>query len=154
MTAEPAIAIRRATAADESSVAACVDAAYSRYIERMGKPPGPMLEDYAKIIATHQVSVVELDGAFAGVIVLAKTEEGFLLDNVAVHPAFHGKGIGRRLLEYAESEAKRAGYREIHLYTHESMIENQAHYSKIGYVEYDRRVENGYSRAYMRKRLA
>ena len=34
------------------------------------------------------------------------------------------------------------------------MTENQALYSKIGYVEYDRRVEKGYSRVTMRKRLA
>ena len=34
------------------------------------------------------------------------------------------------------------------------MTENQALYSKIGYFEYDPRVEKGYSRVYMRKRLA
>jgi hypothetical protein len=34
------------------------------------------------------------------------------------------------------------------------MTENQALYSKIGYVEYDRRMEKGYLRVTMRKRLA
>jgi hypothetical protein len=34
------------------------------------------------------------------------------------------------------------------------MVENQALYSKNGYVEYERRIENGYSRVFMRKRLA
>lgn len=78
----------------------------------------------------------------------------FLLDIVAVHPRFHGRGIGRRLLEFAESEARRAGHSDIYLYTHEKMTENRALYSKIGYVEYDRRIEMGYSRVYMRKRLS
>ena len=33
------------------------------------------------------------------------------------------------------------------------MTENQALYMKIGYVEYDRRVDDGLPRVYMRKRL-
>jgi len=33
------------------------------------------------------------------------------------------------------------------------MTENQALYSKIGYVEYDRRIEQGLARVYMRKEL-
>ena len=34
------------------------------------------------------------------------------------------------------------------------MTENRALYAKIGYVEYDRRMEKGCSRVLMRKRLA
>lgn len=33
------------------------------------------------------------------------------------------------------------------------MSENRALYSKIGYIEYDRRVEYGFARVYMRKSL-
>ena len=87
-------------------------------------------------------------------LVLAVTEEGFCLENIAVDPRFHGRGIGRALLERAEAEARRQGFAGIYLYTHEKMTENQALYSKIGYVEYDRRVEKGYARVTMRKRLA
>jgi hypothetical protein len=43
--------------------------------------------------------------------------------------------------------------RSIYLYTHEKMTENQILYSKIGYVEYARRVENGFPRVYMKKNL-
>jgi len=39
------------------------------------------------------------------------------------------------------------------MYTHEQMSENRALYSKIGYIEYDRRVEYGFARVYMRKSL-
>ena len=45
------ISLRAATAADAGAVKACVVAAYSHYIERMGKPPGPMLDDYTEVIA-------------------------------------------------------------------------------------------------------
>jgi ribosomal protein S18 acetylase RimI-like enzyme len=61
--------------------------------------------------------------------------------------------VGRLLLEFSESEARRQGYPEIYLYTHEKMTENQALYSKIGYVEYDRRNEEGLRRVFMRKKL-
>ena len=143
--------LRPARVTDAEAIAACVDAAYSPYVERMGRKPGPMLEDYSKVIRERQVTVAEIDGTVAGVLVLLVTNEGFLLDNVAVQPGH--RGIGKALLEHAESEARRQGFGSIHLYTHEKMTENQALYSKIGYIEYDRRVENGFRRVYMRKKL-
>ena len=39
--------IRAAIAADVPVIAQIVDHAYRHYIARMGKPPGPMIEDYA-----------------------------------------------------------------------------------------------------------
>jgi GNAT superfamily N-acetyltransferase len=143
--------LRPAGAGDIEGITACVNAAYSPYIERIGRKPGPMLEDYSKVIAERQVTVAEFSGTVAGVLVLAPTPEGLLLDNVAVLPSH--RGIGKALLQYAESEARRQGFGSLYLYTHEKMTENQALYSKIGYVEYDRRVEYGFARIYMRKSL-
>ena len=113
-----------------------------------------MLEDYSEVIRSRQVLVAENKGAIAGVLVLMRTDEGFQLNNVAVDPAFWGKGIGRQLLEMAEAEARRQGYDSIYLYTHETMTENQRLYAKNGYVEYDRRLESGLARVYLRKPLA
>jgi hypothetical protein len=39
------------------------------------------------------------------------------------------------------------------LCTHEVMTENQAIYARLGYVEVDRRAEDGYRRIYMEKSL-
>jgi GNAT superfamily N-acetyltransferase len=63
-------------------------------------------------------------------------------------------GLGRTLLEFAEAEARRQGFKSVYLYTHEKMTENQTLYAKIGYVEFDRRTEKGLARVYMRKLLA
>ena len=145
------MAIRRAAGCDAAEIAACVADSYRHYIDRMGQPPGPMLEDYGQVIAEREVFVAELDQQIIGVLVLAQTEEGFLLDNIAVNPKHQGKGIGRRLLELAESRAKWSGFRSIYLYTHEKMTENQALYGRIGYTAYARRTEKGFSRVYMRK---
>ncbi len=146
-------ALRAANEGDAAAVAACVDSAYRHYIERIGRAPGPMTDDYAEVIRGRRVTVAESAGRIVGVLVLALTQEGFLLENVAVDPTLRGTGLGRALLELAESEARRAGFDSIYLYTHEKMTENRALYTKIGYVEYDRRFEQGLARVYMRKPL-
>jgi ribosomal protein S18 acetylase RimI-like enzyme len=150
---QPRTSLRPATGSDVASVAALVDAAYGHYVDRIGMPPRPMTDDYAAVIREHQVTVAERHGAIVGVVVLTVTDEGFLVDNVAVHPSCRGTGLGRALLQFAEGEARRAGFDSIHLYTHEQMTENLALYSRIGYVEYDRRSQGGFSLVYMRKQL-
>ena len=82
-----------------------------------------------------------------------QTPAGFLLDNIAVLPDCQGKGFGRALIEFAEAEARRRGFGEIHLYTHALMTENIALYRRIGFVETHRVSEKGYDRVYMTKRL-
>ena len=115
--------IRPAIAADVPAIAKIVDHAYRHYIARMGKPPGPMLEDYAARV------------------------------NIAVSPNHQGLGLGGRLLAFAETEALRRGYREIRLYTHQTMVENQRLYASIGYEETGRGAEAGYDRVFTRKQL-
>ena len=144
---------RPATAADAAGVSECVRAAYTHYIERMGTPPGPMLDDYVQVVRDHRAYVVDDGGEVVGVLVLMDKESGILLDNVAVSPQRQGEGIGRRLIEHAESEARRLGHRHLDLYTHEKMTENIAMYGRIGYEEVERRTERGFPRVYMRKRL-
>jgi ribosomal protein S18 acetylase RimI-like enzyme len=145
---------RRAGPTDAPAVAALVHAAYRHYVERIGITPGPMTDDYHQVIRDYHVTVAEHGAAIAGVIVLRVTDEGFLIDNVAVHPAHRGRGLGSALLDLAEAEARRAGFGSIYLYTHEKMTENLALYSKIGYAEYDRRPQGAFSLVYMRKHLA
>ena len=51
--------LRKARPEDRIAVEAIVAAAYSLYVERIGKPPGPMLDDYARLIEAGAVSVLE-----------------------------------------------------------------------------------------------
>jgi len=146
--------IRTAHAAEAGAVRDIVNDAYRSYVPRIGKSPGPMLDDYSKRIAEGQVWVLDSSGGIAGILVLEETSDGFLLDNIAVAPGQQGKGHGRVLLEFAEAEAARCGWREIRLYTNALMTENIALYTRIGYVETARMTEKGFDRVYMVKRLA
>ena len=147
------LTLRPAEPGDAAGIAACVCEAYVHYIERLGKQPAPMLDDYADVVRKFQVHVAMAAGKVAGAIVLKITDEGFYVDNVAVRPSLKGGGVGRRLLELAEAEARRQGYESLYLATHELMTENRALYPRIGYVEYDHRLVNGYPRVFFRKAL-
>jgi len=130
-----------------------MDQAYRHYIARMGKPPGPMLDDYAARVLEGVVWVLEEGSVIAGIIVLLPAPDYLLLDNIAISPARQGLGLGRRLLGFAEAEALRRGYCEIRLYAHQTMVENQRLYASIGYEETGRGTEAGYDRVFMRKQL-
>lgn len=152
-TENPSIVVRPAKPSDVPGITVCACSAYLHYIERIGRQPGPMLDDYMEVIEKRQVLVAESRNAILGILVMDTTDEGFYLENVAVAPAARGTGVGRLLLQRAEEEATRRGYESIYLATHEKMTENQALYSKIGYVAYDHRVINGYPRVFFRKKL-
>ena len=145
--------IRAATADDVSAITEIVGEAYRHYIARIGKPPGPMLDDYAVRVSEGGVWVLEDGVAVAGIIVLLHAPDYLLLDNIAISPARQGLELGRRLLAFAEAEALRRGHRAIRLYTHQTMVENQRLYTSIGYEETGRGTEAGYDRVFMRKRL-
>jgi ribosomal protein S18 acetylase RimI-like enzyme len=145
--------IRAARLDDLAAIEAIVAAAYGVYVPRMGRKPGPMLDDYAALIGRGLVHVFAQDGVVDGVLVLIPEAEAMLLDNVAVRPAAQGRGVGRALLGFAEAQARVTGYAAIRLYTHETMVENIALYRRIGFVETHRGEESGFRRVYMRKPL-
>ena len=144
---------RLATEGDLPVVADIVHAAYRHYIARIGRMPVPMQDDYAALIAAGRVWVAELAGAVRGILVLIPRGDAMLLDNIAVAPDAQGRGLGRRMLEFAEAAALQAGYGAIRLYTNEAMTENIRLYTRIGYAETHRAEEKGLRRVYMRKGL-
>lgn len=153
MNEDRSIRIAPAREGHADAIRGLVRRAYAIYVPRMGKEPGPMLDDYAVRIAEGAVYVLERDGAMCGALVLLDLPGYLLLDNVAIDPACQGQGLGRILIAFAESEARRRGYSEIRLYTHETMTENIAMYRRLGYEESHRITEKGYARVYMRKTI-
>jgi len=149
----PGPLIRLATEKDAKEVKDCITAAFELYVERIGRPPVPMLLDIPAAIEAKQVWVADWDGIIVGVLVQYVTEDGFYIDTVAVHPTYQRTGIGKALLQFAEREAVRRGFDSIYLCTHVKMTENQLLYPKIGYVETERKIDEGHERVYYRKQL-
>ncbi|OIJ64153.1 GNAT family N-acetyltransferase [Streptomyces mangrovisoli] len=143
--------VRPAVAADAAAVAAVTDAAYRPYIERIGVAPVPMRADHAADIAAGKVFVT--GDPVVGLVVLERFADHLYLDSIAVHPEAHGRGVGRRLLEFVEARARALGLPEIRLFTNAMMWENQRIYPKFGYEAVERRVEGPYDRIHYRKRL-
>ena len=159
--------IRQASAADLPAVRELTRLAYARYRDRMDVVPAPVRNDYEAEAAAGQIWVITLDGqsgtspdparaapAIAGVLVLAEDGNSLLIENIAVSPAAQGTGIGRRLMEFAEDQARARGISRMTLYTNEVMTENLAIYAHLGYRETSRAEQDVYRRVFMEKGLA
>jgi ribosomal protein S18 acetylase RimI-like enzyme len=148
------VRLRRATDADAEAMADVAERAYTPYLERMqGQRPGPMVEDYAGLVAGAEAWVADDDGAVVGFLVLVDEPGAMLLEGVAVLPEQQGRGIGRDLLVLAEERARAAGHTRIRLYTHRTMVENQRLYERVGYVETHRAQVDGFGRVFFTKEL-
>ena len=147
--------IQLAQIADCRAVSACVHAAYFHYMELLGREPAPMLADYAALSARGLVYVLRepVLREVCGVLVIEPQADGMFIENVAVRPEYQHKGLGTRLLQFAERQALSIGLNEMRLYTNEVMTENIRYYRSLGYEEVDRRTEHGYRRVFMRKLL-
>ncbi|MGW7253410.1 GNAT family N-acetyltransferase [Streptomyces sp. NPDC054834] len=147
--------IRPAGTADVPAVKAVTDAAYQHYIARIGVVPQPMEADHAANVAAGKVFVAEeaATGRVTGLVVLEAREDHLFLDSIAVHPDAHGRGVGRRLLEFVDARARELRLPEVGLYTNAMMWENQEIYPRFGYEVTERRVDGPDDRLHYRKRL-
>ncbi len=140
--------------ADAGEITRIAEEAYTPYVERMaGRRPAPMDLDYAAVVVEAEAWVAEADGAVIGFLVLVADGDALLLDGVAVGPSHQGHGAGRALLTLAEEQARRGGFVRVSLYTNEAMVESQALYERIGYVETHRAAEHGFARVFYEKQL-
>lgn len=148
-------AVRRAGAHDVPALQRIAEAAYTPYVARMGGlRPGPLETDYATAVADSEAWVAVGGEDVVGFLLLVPEADTMLLENVAVAPSHQGRGLGRALLELAESRTRAHGLHRVRLYTHETMVENQRLYSFIGFVETHRATEHGFTRVFFEKWLA
>ncbi len=147
------ILIRRVLPEEAGVVSAITDAAYARYVPLIGRKPQPMTADYTQMIAENAVWLLQIGGQAAGVLVLVFEQEQTLIYSVALLPQHQKKGLGRRLLAWAEQAALEQGYRRIRLYTNALMVENIALYRRSGYQETGREAYLGTTLVHMAKDL-
>src|SRR5689334_19179502 len=107
------IEIRAASESDVERARDIVQAAYRSYIARIGKPPGPMLDDYERRQRDAQLYLAAIGAETVGIAVLVRAPDHLELNNVAVHPRWQGRGIGRALIAFAEETARTQGVPEL-----------------------------------------
>jgi ribosomal protein S18 acetylase RimI-like enzyme len=144
--------IRPAEADDRSAVEAIVKAAYEPWVPVIGVEPLPLTADYGDLIGQGLVHVLEND-AIDALIVLRPEDDALLVENVAVDPDRQGRGLGRRLLTFAEFRARSLGLPAVRLYTNEKMAANIGLYRFLGYSETGRAGIDGRRVVHMRKPL-
>ena len=146
--------IRLAAAEDLQTIMDVTDAAYAPFVAVLGHTPQPMEIDYAPKIEAGEVWLLDVDGQPVGMIVVVDEADCLLIYSVAVRPQFQKRGLGRRLLAWAEARAAQAGYSRTRLYTYGRMVENIALYGRVGYVETGRKAYAGGEIVYMEKHLS
>jgi ribosomal protein S18 acetylase RimI-like enzyme len=143
--------LRLATASDLPAIAALIEAAYRPWVALIGQEPAPLSQDHSAMVARGQVTLA-LNGATAeGLLILIDQGDVLLIENVAVAPGAQGSGLGRRLMQEAETRA--GGLRALQLYTHQKMAANLRFYQRLGFVETHRITEHGLPRVYLEKPL-
>lgn len=145
------VVLRPAVPDDAEEIERLVHDAYGHYVPRIGAKPGPMRDDYAAVVARGGAWVIESGGRLVGLLVVVEAADHLLIENVAVAPARQSRGLGRRLLDFAEQRARALGVIELRLYTHERMTENLAIYARRGFRETHRDEVSGLRRVHLAK---
>ncbi len=146
--------LRPAEAGQAPAVAACARAADAKYVSRIGREPAPMAADFPAAIAADEVHVLVDGRAVVGFIVFRTGPGHLFVENVAVDPAWQHRGLGRRLMSFAEATAVERGLPVVRLYTNVHMTGNMPFYRELAFVETERRHEDGFDRVYFEKNLA
>jgi len=132
--------MRLARPDDLAAIVALTTEAYAPYTAAFGTPPIPVTEDYAPRIERGEAWVMEEGPELAGLIVLERHDDHAMIFSVAVSPAFQGRKLGIRLLDFADEQTRYWGLPEVRLYTNSRMERNIALYSAYGYRETGRRA--------------
>lgn len=155
------LSITLATPQDIPTLKSLIDAAYSKYIPLIGRPPAPMTTDYTSLPPTYEIYILTSPNSstpsrILGSIILAPDKidvTALHINNLVVDPTCQGKGYGKVLMMFAEVTAKSKALGVLTLYTNVKMEENLIVYPRMGFEEVERRNEDGFERVFFRKVL-
>jgi ribosomal protein S18 acetylase RimI-like enzyme len=99
-------ALRCATIDDLSAVFALQQAAYAQNRAILGVEPLPLLTDYHDIFSHCEVWLADEPEGVGGVLILRARAGDLMIWSVATAPFARRRGIGNRMLAFAESRAR------------------------------------------------
>jgi ribosomal protein S18 acetylase RimI-like enzyme len=126
--------LRRATRDDLPAVVALQRSAYAKNRMILGVEPLPLMADYQQVFSDYEVYLAEREGALDGVLILEPRVDDLLIWSVATAPAAQGRGVGNRMLAFAETRARELDRPCIRLYTGQPLTFNIAWYTRHGYA--------------------
>lgn len=91
------------------------------------------LDDVAARFKAGPVLIAEADGQLAGSLYCALKGDGLYLTRMAVRPDRQKQGIGRALLNAAETEARALGAQKLTLRVRTNLPENRAYFERAGF---------------------
>ena len=117
--------LRRARLEDVSALNELARLAYADYLPVIGRKPQPMAVDWATLIDDHEIWIMagEATSAIASLALKVKPDH-VLIWSVAVAPEHQHRGIGRRLMAFAEERARALRHDELRLFTNARMKRN------------------------------
>ncbi|MGU3450888.1 MULTISPECIES: GNAT family N-acetyltransferase [unclassified Methylobacterium] len=130
---DESVVVRRGAPADAEAIRGLVEAAYTKWIPVIGRLPIPMQADYAQALRDHRFDLLRTGPDLAGLIETRAEADHLLVVNVAVDPAFQGRGFGSRLMGRADAVAAEAGLARLRLYTNKKYTANLRLYGALGY---------------------
>jgi ribosomal protein S18 acetylase RimI-like enzyme len=125
--------LRPATTEDVPAIRALVREAYAKWVPIIGREPKPMTANYADAVLKHRIHLLFVGDKLAGLVETIPEAGHLLIENVAVSPAFQGRGLGPKLMAGAEQVAASLGYGEVRLYANKLFAENITLYGRLGY---------------------
>ncbi|WP_193180107.1 GNAT family N-acetyltransferase [Nisaea sediminum] len=127
--------VRPAVPGDLRRIAELTELSYRPWAEILGYPPFPVTADHAEYVSAGLTWLAENeDGAIPALIEMELEPGAWGIFNVAVDPAFQGRGLGHLMLDFAEREGISRGFAAITLYTNRKMIRNIELYRRRGYA--------------------
>jgi GNAT superfamily N-acetyltransferase len=128
-----AVEFRRAGPDDASAVRQLTREAYQQWCELLGREPKPMTADYEYAVRHHLIDLALIQRNIAGLVEMIDKDDSLLVENLAVHPAHRGQGVGALLMRRAEETAQDLGLPTLTLYTNKLFTSNLQFYSRLGY---------------------
>ena len=148
------VALRPAVAGDAAAIRDLTREAYAKWVPLIGREPKPMTADYDATVRKHRFDLLHVGSTLAALIETIAEADHLLIENVAVSPAFQGRGFGRKLMAHAEQVATGAGFHVVRLYTNKRFDENVKLYEHLGYRIDREEVLTGGIAVHMSKQLA
>lgn len=153
------IHIRAASAADLPAIVNCSSLAFAAF--GADARDGDDDSDNAQLAKTLRAQILEgsihlicNQTEILGYIAFWPTADEMFVDTLAVSPKYHRRGLGSRLLAFADTETSRLGLRAVTLFTKAKMQGNLRFYRRRGYRETGRCDDDGFCRVFYAKSIS